>query len=126
MWLLSAPRRRSWAWRGMFAFALLMIGVYVLFDILDVDGSQMTDLPERAVIMAETVSIDSDRLFRADLLISDLAKPLNLFLSQYSSTESRSLSPVPAIPRDRLRRILPRGNPYREMARVSLSSSDPA
>ena len=126
MRLVTAPRRRSWAWRGVLFFALLMIGAYVIFDILDVDGSQMTGWPASDIIVAETLQIEADRFFRADPFTPDSTGSPYLSLSRYFSSENHGLSPVTTILRVRLSRILPRGNPRREMTLVSPSSTDPA
>jgi len=38
MRLGAAQRRRSWVWQGVILVALLSIGAYVIFDILDVEA----------------------------------------------------------------------------------------
>ncbi len=124
MWLLIKPRRRSWAWWGIFLFALLMIAVYVFFELLDVDGSQLTDVSTRAVIAAEAATAEADRLVRADIFL--FAALLHLGLSHISLSDLRHLSRVPAFRRARLHRGLPRRNPHRKLARTNLSIADPA
>ena len=126
MRLGTAPRRRSWAWWGVFFVALLTIGAYVIFDILDVDGSQMTGRPADAIIAAEALQVEVDRFFRADTFTPDLTGSLHLSVLPCFPTEIHGLLPVASILRARLSRMFPRVNPHRDMLRVSSPSADPA
>jgi hypothetical protein len=123
--LIGAQRRRSWVWWGVIAFALLAIGAYVLFDILDVDGSQMTGWPAGDIIVAWTPQVEADRLLRADLSTADPTGLISLSLRRCSSIEDRGLSPAAAILRVRQSRLLPRMNLHRETARAGSPSIDP-
>jgi hypothetical protein len=122
---LTTKRCRSVAWRGVFVCALLLVGAYVVFDVLDVDGSQMSGWPGGDMIAAETQQASTDRLFRADF---SAPGPTNLLpaLPRLSSTEIRGSSPTPTVLRIRQSRLIPRVNLHRELARTNSSIADPA
>ena len=60
---LRAKACRSAMGRSVFCCALLLVGAYVLFDILDVDGSQMISRPTDA-IMSVGNSVPPEEAFR--------------------------------------------------------------
>jgi hypothetical protein len=124
--LVKVQRRRSRTWWGVFFFALLTINAYVLFDILDLDGSQMTGWPADDVIVAEALQVEADRFSRADPFTPDSTSFICLWMVQSSSTDSRDISPVVAILGAWQHRMPPRVTLHREMARTSSSSTDPA
>ena len=123
--LSTAQRRRSWAWWSVVVVALLTMGAYVLFDILDVDGSQMTGWPADAIIVAEALQIEADRCFRPDTLTPDAPGLLALPLARWSATEQHGLSPDTIPLRVRHRRMLPRVNLHQALAQTSTLSADP-
>ncbi len=126
MRLVKVPRRRSRAWWGVYLFALLTVSAYVLFDILDVDGSQVTGWPGDDIIVVETPQVEADRFLRADSLTPASAGLISTWLSQSSAIESRGTSQATGILRARQSWMLPRVNLQREMARISPSATDPA
>lgn len=119
-------RPRSRKWWGVFFFALLTMNSYVLFDILDVDGSQRTGWPGNDIIAAEELQVASDRFLRADLPSPDSAGLLSLSLAWGAAMDSRRTPLATTILRIRHSRMLPRVNLRREMALASPSSADPA
>ena len=126
MRLGAAQRQRSGAWWGVIVVALLIIGAYVIFDILDVDGSQMTGWPANDIIVAETLQVSADRCFRADPFTPDSIGLLSLALSRSSTAESHTLLPGMIALRVRQRRTLLRVNPHRALAQTNPPSADPA
>ena len=125
MRLGSAQRRRSWAWRGVILVALLIIGAYVIFDILDVDGSQMTGWPAGDMIVAEARQAEADRVFRADPFTPDSTGLRDLSLSRWSTTVRHGLSFGAFLLRIPQRRMLPRVDLHRVLAQTSSLSADP-
>ncbi len=121
---LRRPRSRKW-W-GVFFFALLTMNSYVLFDILDVDGSQMTGWPGDDIIAAEPLQVEADKALRADLPAPGSAGLLHLTLSRAATMDSHG-SPLPTtILRIRHSQVLPRVNLRREVTRSNSLSADPA
>jgi hypothetical protein len=125
MRLGSAQRRRSWAWRGVILVALLTIGAYVAFDILDVDGSQMTGWPADDMIVAEALQAEADRFFRADTYPPDSTGLRDLSLARWSTTERHGLLFGALLLRIRQRRMIPRVDLHRALAQTSSLSADP-
>jgi hypothetical protein len=121
----TTQRRRSWAWWGVFFFALLTINAYVLFDILDVDGSRMTGWPADDIIVAEALQVEADPFFRADTFTPDSTGLLYLSLSRWSTTERHGRSPGTIPLRVRHRRMLPRVSLHRALAQTSSRAADP-
>ncbi len=118
------PRSRKW-W-GIFFFALLTINSYVLFDMLDVDGSQMPGWPGDDICTAQSLQAQSDRSLRGELPVHDSASFLHLAPSRPAMMDSRgSLLPTTIL---RIRRsgALPRVNLRREITRTNSLSADPA
>ncbi len=126
MRLGTVRRARSRKWWCVFCFTLLTMNSYVLFDILDVDGSQMTGWPGDDIITAESLQADSDPFLRADLPAPDSAGLLYLSLSRGAVMDSRGSAVATTILRIRHSRLLPRVNLRPEMASASLTSADPA
>jgi hypothetical protein len=125
MRLGSAQRRRSWAWRGVILVALLTIGAYVLFDILDVDGSRMTARPAGDMIVAEALQAEADRVLRADTITPDSTGLHHPSLSRWSTTERHRLSFGTLLLRIRQRRMLPRVDLHRALTQTRSLSADP-
>jgi hypothetical protein len=121
----TAQRRRSWAWWGVIGVALLTMGAYVIFDILDVDGSQMTGWPADDIIVAEALQVEADRVFRTDPIPPESTGLLYLPLLRCSTTERHGLLPATILLRVRQRRMLPRVNLQRALAQASSLSADP-
>jgi len=121
----TTQRRRSWAWWGVIVAALLIIGAYVIFDILDVDGSRMTGWPADDIIVAEALQVEADPFFRADTFTPDSTGLLYLSLSRWSTPERHGLSLGTILLRVRQRRMLLRVNLHRALAQTSSLSADP-
>lgn len=126
MRLVTVQRRRSWAWWGAFFFAVVTVGAYVVFDVLDVDGSQTAGRATSELLVAEEPQAEACRLVCADAFTPDATGPASLSLPRRVSPEVRSLSLATVIRCDRVGSMLPRQNLYRELARTSASSADPA
>jgi hypothetical protein len=120
---LGKAQKRSWAWWGVVSFVLLTIGAYVIFDILDVDGSQIR-WPAGDAVM--TQQVDAERFFRADLSIPGSTDLISPSLSRNSSTAIGKISPATTILRIRRSWSLPRVNLYQDLARASSPTADPA
>jgi hypothetical protein len=121
----TAQRQRSWAWWGVIVAALLIFGAYLIFDILDVDGSQMIGRPADGILLAEALQVEADRFFRADPFAPDSTGLLSPSLSRGSTPERHGLSlgTIPA--RVRQRQMLPRVNLHRVLAQTGPLSADP-
>jgi hypothetical protein len=116
---------RSVAWWGFFICTLLLVGAYVLFDLLDVDGSQMNRWPGHDMMVVATPEAAAERFFRADLATSSSDDLIAHSLFQLSFPKNCSTSPATMLLRIRQRRGLPRLNLAREQARGSSPSIDP-
>lgn len=126
MRLGTAQRQRSWAWWGVIVAALLIFGAYLIFDVLDVDGSQMISRPADGILAAEAFQVEADRFFRADPFTPDSIGLLSLSLSRGSMLERHGLSSVTIPLRVRQRHMLPRANLHQALAQTSPPSTDPA
>ncbi len=125
MRLDTVQRRRSWAWWGVIGIAVLVMGAYVLFDILDVDGSQRTGWPADDIIMAEGFQVEADRFFCADPVTLDSTGLLDPSVSRSFATERHGLLPGPIPLRVGHRRMFPRVALHRALAQTSSLSADP-
>jgi len=120
----KAQRRRSRAWWAILSFGLLFFAAYLIFDVLDLDGSQMTGWVTNDMVM--TQQVDAERLFRVDLSISGSTDLLYPSLPRLLSTMSGRVSPATAILRIQRSGSLPRVNLHQELARASSPITDPA
>jgi hypothetical protein len=112
--------------RSVFCCALLLVGAYVLFDLLDVDGSQMISRPTDAIVSVEPQQADADRFLRTDgatLGAGDFLVPLP---PRLSSVKCGGMSAATIPLRFRQSRLLPRVNLHSEMALSPTPSTDPA
>ena len=108
MRLRTSKRCRSITWWGIFACALLLVGTYVVFDLLDLDGSRMSRVPARDMMIGNTPETATERSLRTDLASTfprDLLAPP---LTYQASTEAS-------------RRIFWPPSPSRASGRVALS-----
>jgi hypothetical protein len=106
------------------SFALLIFAAYLIFDVLDVDGSQMTGWVTNDMVM--TQQVDAERLCRADLSISGSTDLLYPSLPRLLSTANGAVSSATTILRMQRRESLPRVNLHQEMSRASSPIADPA
>jgi hypothetical protein len=113
-------RARSCTWRAVFFFALLTMNSYVLFDVLDVDGSQMVGWPGDDIVVAGESQPSPDRFLRMDASGEDLAPALSGVL-----LDGRATTPAPIILRHRRASLLPRLNLCRDIGSAPPPSADP-
>ena len=122
---LGSTQRRSWAWRGVILIALLTIGAYIIFDILDVDGSQMTGWPAGAMLVAETLQAETDRGFRPDPFTPDATGRRDASLARWPMLERHGLAFATLRLRIRQRGMLPRVHLPRPLAQTTSLAADP-
>jgi hypothetical protein len=123
--LRKARRCRSATWWGVFICTLLLVGAYVVFDLLDVDGSQMNRWPGHDMMVVATPEAAAERFFRADLATSNPVDLIGLSLFRLSFLKTCSTSPATMLLRIRQSRGLPRLNLAREQARGSSHTVEP-
>ncbi len=126
MRLVTAKRRRSWAWWGVVVFTVVTAGAYVLFDILDVDESQLAGPPVSEIIAAEELQAETCRLVTADAFTPDAAGPASCWEPRRFSAEAMRLPLAAAIRRGRLGSKLPRQHLQGEPAHPNRPSTNPA
>ncbi len=80
--------RRSPIFWSLLVGTLLLVGVYVLFDLLDVDGSQLKRLPAREMILAAESEAPAQRFSRPDPAASGITSLLALGMPRLSSPET--------------------------------------
>ncbi len=126
MRFFEARSCRSAAWRGVFLSALVLVGMYVVFDILDLDGSQSRGRKSSDIIVAASQQIEAERFTRVDLAtpISTHLTPPSL--SQLYSTALGKVPPAATVLRSRQNRLLPRVDLHREQSRTASPTADPA
>jgi hypothetical protein len=112
--------------RSVFCCALLLVGAYVLFDILDVDGSQMISRPTDAILSVGPQQADADRFLRTDGTPLGTGDSLIPLPSRLSSVKCGGVSAATIPLRFRQGRLLPRVNLHSEMALSPTPSIDPA
>ena len=122
----QAKRARSAVWTGVFVSAMLLVGVYVLFDILDVDGSQMTGWPAGVILVGMLPPVEAERLFHPDLSAPGAIESIRPSRARLSSAEIDKRSTATTILRIRQRSWLPRLNIRHEVACTNSSPADPA
>ncbi len=79
MRLIGLRRRHGRAWWGVLGAALLILGVHIAFDLLDLDGSELSSRPAGDAQAAELNPGDTDRLVPesfAGQVASDSVPPL--------------------------------------------------
>lgn len=126
MRLGTVQRRQSWAWWGAIGIAVLIMGAYVLFDILDVDGSQGTGWPADDIVMAEGAPAQADRFVRVDPITPDLIRLRESSLSRWFTSTWHRRSPGAPLLRTRQCRNLPRVKLRPALTQTSPRSTDPA
>jgi hypothetical protein len=122
---LKAKRSRSATWRGVLACALLLVVVYLIFDILDLDGSGMTGWPVNPILIVAPQQAEAERVSRLPLP----GAPVELIppeASRLIAPDHGSVSPFPSILHIRQTRRLPRVYLHRELIRSSSPTADPA
>lgn len=119
-----ASRRGSASWWGVSLCALLFASTYVVFDILDLDGSQMSRGPAPCGTLAAVPEDAGERLFRTPVTAAstDLLplSPSPLFAHAPSRNSSAG-----TLLNQRWGHVLPRVTLAAEPARASSPTADP-
>jgi len=125
---IGSKRHRSRAWWGVFLCAVLAMGAYIAFDMLDLDGSSLRDAWAGSAITAEAVGGESERLLlptEAAPHVTILGSPVGAVgLSPISGPLHRP-APAPRLVAWRSH-ILPRTNLAKETSSTTSPSADPA
>jgi len=128
MMRFGIQRRRSRGWWGVFLCACLAMGVYIGFDVLDLDGSDLRDpLPGNAIV-AEAAGSEAERFLTQDLSTSEASNPvfLPLVLSSVSESPRVTSGTILSTIALRLERIRPRVSLGGEMTSPTSTAGDPA
>ena len=112
-------------WRGVFCVAMLLVGAYVLFDLLDVDGSQMVGRPANAILVVETQQNAADRFARPDGSTPGAGGFISTLLTRPLSAERGGRVPTASLLRLPPRWALPRVNLHPESSLSRSCSADP-
>ena len=126
MRFLVARRCRSAAWRGVLLCAVFLVGAYVIFDILDLDGSERGGWPNHVAIVVTSEEAEAERGWRTELTTLGKIEINPPSLSRLFATSIGIVFPVTASLLIRLIRWRPRVNLHREQARTSSPTVDPA
>ena len=116
--------RATW-WRGVFCVALLLVGAYVFFDLLDVDGSQTLGRPANAILVVETQQDAADRFARPDASTPGAGGLIAPLLVRVLSAEHGGRLPTGSFQRLPPRWALPRVNLHPEGSLPPGCSADP-
>ncbi len=125
---IGSGRRRSRAWWGVFLCAVLAMGAYIAFDMLDLDGSSLRDAWPGSAVAAEPAGGETERILspaevtpHAPVLGSAVAA---VDLDRASGSPDRAAT----MPHSgaSLRRVLPRINLARDTSSPASPSADPA
>lgn len=93
MKLSNSPKPRSRSWWVVMLCASLAMGVYVAFDILDLDGSTSRDLGPGTAIAAEPAFVEAERLLHQASATPETPRPIYLSPNSGLVPESPSVSP---------------------------------
>lgn len=123
--MLGSLRVPSSGWWGLVLCASLAVGAHIVFDILDVDGSDLRNRTFNDPLVAQTSLVETKRPLH---LASECRHgwgrmPVAVLLRQSSARFSPQYKSVPAAARVRLHRILPRAH-VRLNARLAPSTTD--
>lgn len=69
-------RQRSTGWWAVLFVACLAMAIYIAFDLLDLDGSNLRDLGGGTAIAAESPSAETDRLLSHRLSVGGAQDPV--------------------------------------------------
>jgi len=92
MRVIGIHRQRSHGWWAVFLCACLAMGVYIAFEVLDLDGSNLRDLGPRTAIAAESASADAERFLHQAPSIADAPGLVFPSIAVGFASESRHLS----------------------------------
>jgi len=125
---IGSKRQRSRAWWGVFLCAVLAMGAYIVFDMLDLDGSNLRDAWGGSAIAAEAVGGETERF----LPPTEAAPHATVFEFSVGAVGLDSLcgsfrrpAPAPRLGASRSA-TLPRTNLAKETSSTTSPSADPA
>lgn len=121
-------RKRSLGWWGVFLVGLLAMGVYIAFEVLDVDGSNLRDpLPTDAIAVGPA-GAEMERLLSQIPATTGTIGVGSLSLALRSNADplQATRDPTPATLLSRLSQIRPRVCVSREARCAHSATSDPA
>jgi hypothetical protein len=112
----------------VFLCAILAMGVYIAFDVLDLDGSQMRDSFAGNAIAAEPERVETDRLLHHAHSIPEALGPIYLSPDLRFISESPQVSPsTTAVPVAAwLTAARPRADLHQDTSSGSSPTDDPA
>ena len=125
MWFRQASRRGAARWWGITLCALLFAGTYVVFDILDVDGSQMSRGLAPNGTLTATLEAAGERFFRTPATVAGSTDLLPLSLSRLSASTPRQDFSAGTLLRQRWGHVLPRVTLGAERTRANSPAADP-
>ena len=122
----QASRRGSASWWGITVCALLFAATYVVFDVLDVDGSQMSrrSAPE-GTLTATLEEVAGERFFRTTATATVSADLLAPSLPRLCAGVPSRISASKTLLRQRWGHARPRVTLAAERARGSSGTADP-
>jgi len=125
---VGSRRRHSRAWWGVFLCAVLAMGVYIAFDMLDLDGSSLRDAWPGSAVAAEPVGGEAERALPLTEVTPHAPALGGALAAVCVDRASGSLDRAPTIPRlgGSLRRVLPRVTLARDTSAPASPSADPA
>ncbi len=125
---IGSKRQRSRAWWGVFLCAVLAMGAYIVFDMLDLDGSSLRDTWAGSAIAAEAVGGETERLLpptEAAPHAPALGSAVGAVGLDPLSGSFRRPAPAPRLGASSSH-TLPRANLAKETSSMSSPSADPA
>jgi hypothetical protein len=125
---IGSQRQRSDGWWAVFLCAFLAMGVYIAFEVLDVDGSNLRDMGPGTAIAAEPASADAERFLHHAPAIADAPGLVFPSIPVAFASESRQLAgqATPTTLAARQGHFLPRMHLGREVSSVTSPTEDPA
>jgi hypothetical protein len=122
----QASRRGSASWWGITLCALLFASTYVVFDVLDVDGSQLGRRSARdGTLTATAEEVAGERFFRTTVTAPVSTDLLALSLPRLSLGAPSRDSALKTLLHQRWGHALPRATLAAECARGSSGTADP-
>lgn len=122
----QASRRGSASWWGITLCALLFASTYVVFDVLDVDGSQMRRRSASGGALTATVEeVAGERFFRTTATATVSSDLPALSLPRLAVGALSSNFVLKTLLCRRWGHLLPRVTPTAERARGSSGTADP-
>ncbi len=121
----QASRRGTVSWWGIALCALLFASAYVVFDILDLDGSQLSRGPALDGTLTATVEEAGERFVRTPVIVAGSVDLLPLPLSRLSENTPRLNSSAGKLRHQRWVHALPRVTLSTEPTRVGSPTADP-